>query len=418
MAVVAGMTPAPVQRAQRPIVLVTGGSRGIGLALARGFAARGHDLVLVARDAERLQRAAVAVAAEHGVAVEHVSCDLAKPDAVAGLMAAIGASGCYVDILVNCAGIGTPGDFASNDPLEIRRALHLNIDAATTLMHACLPGMVARRRGGVLNVASLSGMLPMPYLALYGATKSYLVTLSRAVAREVAGTGVTVSVLLPGPVDTAFFARDMHADEQRTGMLPGLSPQAVARTAIESYLAGQTVVTPGMLGWLCRLGLKLLPRRMPTAIVRGILRRSLCRRASDPAQAPSIAQRDRAGSSIASAGRQRSRWALGARSQVLVLAYIAVALALQSASRRARRRKSIPVRTRQSPWPRVFWSTGYSLTHPFRPAPADLYPGAILRRATLPSSPASPRSIKTWPVPYVVSPRGKPIACGGTRFDR
>jgi uncharacterized protein len=327
--VVAAMTPRSVARAPRPIVLVTGGSRGIGLALARGFAARGHDLILVARDAERLQRAATAIAAAHGVSVEHVSCDLAEPDAVARLMAAIAAAGCYVDILVNCAGVGASGAFTGSDPSQIRTALHLNIDAATALMHACLPDMMARRSGGVLNVASLAGMLPMPYLALYGATKSYLVALSRAVAWEVAGTGVTVSALVPGPVDTGFFAHNMHADRQRTGKIPGLSPEVVARTAIEGYLAGQTVITPGMLGWLCRLALKLLPRRIPAAFVRGIMRRSLSAQASDPPQAHSHARSAHAVSSFASAGRQRLRRILAARSHILVLGCIAVTLALQ-----------------------------------------------------------------------------------------
>ncbi|TMJ77575.1 MAG: SDR family NAD(P)-dependent oxidoreductase [Alphaproteobacteria bacterium] len=331
------MTPASAARAQRPIVLVTGGSRGIGLALARGFAARGHDLILVARDAERLQRAAAAIAAAHGVSVEHVACDLAEPDAVARLMAAIADTGCYVNILVNCAGVGASGAFASSDPHAIRRALHLNIDAATALMHACLPAMVARRSGGVLNVASLAGMLPMPYLALYGATKSYLFALSRAAAWEAAGSGVTVSALLPGPVDTGFFAHNMHADRQRTGKIPGLSPEVVARTAIEGYLAGQTVITPGMLGWLCRLGLKLLPRRIPAAFVRGIMRRSLSAQASDSPQAASHTRPAHEPSSIASAGRQRLRRLLGAPSHVLVLGCIAVVLALQVgvASRKA-----------------------------------------------------------------------------------
>jgi uncharacterized protein len=327
--VVVAMKPASVQQTQRPIVLVTGGSRGIGLALAHGFAARGRDLILVARDRERLQRASAAIAAAHAVSVETIACDLAEPDAVTGLVAAIGAAGCHVDILVNCAGVGASGAFASSDPPETRTALHLNIDAATALMHACLPGMLERRRGGVLNVASLAGILPMPYLALYGATKSYLVSLSRAVAREVAATGVTVSVLLPGPVDTGFFSHNMHADEHRTGMLPGLSPEAVARTAIEGYLAGQTVITPGMLGWLCRLGLKLLPRPMPAAFVRGVMRRSLSADASASEVAPSLVKHGRAGSPSALARRQRLRWVLGTRSHMLVLAYIAVALALQ-----------------------------------------------------------------------------------------
>ena len=302
-------------------MLVTGGSRGIGLALAHGFAARGHDVVLVARDAERLQRAAAAIAAAHGVSAEHLACDLAEPHAVADLMAAIDDAGCCVDILVNCAGVGTSGAFAQNDAAQVRAALRLNMDAATALMRACLPGMVARGRGGVLNVASLAGMLPMPYLALYGATKSYLVALSRAVASEVAGTGVTVSVLLPGPVDTGFFAHNMHADAERTGPLPGLSPQTVARTAIDGFLARQTVITPGMLGWLSRLGLKLLPQRMLVAFVRPILRRR-ARRRGGRCLARTLSRR--------SASRTpAARGVLGAPGYVLVLACIAAALALQ-----------------------------------------------------------------------------------------
>ena len=250
MAAAVAIAPISAERSLRPVVLVTGGSRGIGLALAHGFAARGHDVVLVARDAERLQRTASAIAAAHGVSADHIACDLAEPHAVADLMTAVADAGCRVDILVNCAGVGTSGAFTGNDAAGMRAALRLNMDAATALMHACLPGMVARGRGGVLNVASLAGMLPMPYLALYGATKSYLVAASRAVASELAGTGVTVSVLLPGPVDTGFFAHNMQSDEQRTGLLPGLSPEAVARTAIDGFLARQTVITPGMLAWL------------------------------------------------------------------------------------------------------------------------------------------------------------------------
>jgi short-subunit dehydrogenase len=133
--------------------------------------------------------------------------------------------------------------------------------------------MVARGRGGVLNVASLAGLLPMPYLALYGATKSYLVALSRAVASELAGTGVTVSVLLPGPVDTSFF--DDNIDQLGAGLLPALPAEAVALAAIDGHLAGQTVITPGILGGLARLGLKLLPYRLLAPFVTRALRPSL-----------------------------------------------------------------------------------------------------------------------------------------------
>ena len=205
----------------------------------------------------------------------------------------------------------------------MRAALRLSMDAATALMHACLPGMLARGRGGVLNVASLAGMLPMPYLALYGATKSYLVAASRAVASELAGTGVTVSVLLPGPVDTGFFAHNMQSDEERTGLLPGLSPEAVARTAIDGFLARQTVITPGLLAWLTLLGLKVLPKRMLVAFVRAVLRGALDGEAgASPAPVS-------AGGAAASPRPRRLRRVLRAPGHILVLACIAATLALQ-----------------------------------------------------------------------------------------
>ena len=321
------MTPAPAERSPRPIVLVTGGSRGIGLALAHGFAARGHDVVLLARNRERLQQAAAAIAATHGVFVDHVPCDLAQPGAIATLMASLDAARLRVDILVNCAGVGTAGAFSGNEAAEIQAALRLNIDAATALMHACLPGMVARGGGGVLNVASLAGTLPMPYLALYGATKSYLAALSRAVASEVAGKGVRVSVVLPGPVDTGFFARSMQADEQRTGLLPGLSPEAVARTAIDGFFARQTVITPGMLGWLCRLGAKLLPHRMLLAFL-GLMLRGSHSDARTAVHAPSLARHE-PGPSMAPYRPRRMQQVLGGRGHVLILACVATALVLQ-----------------------------------------------------------------------------------------
>ena len=115
MAAAVAIAPISAERSLRPVVLVTGGSRGIGLALAHGFAARGYDVVLVARDAERLQRTASAIATAHGVSADHIACDLAEPHAVADLMTAVADAGCCVDILVNCAGVGTSGAFTGND---------------------------------------------------------------------------------------------------------------------------------------------------------------------------------------------------------------------------------------------------------------------------------------------------------------
>jgi short-subunit dehydrogenase len=371
--------PAAGAPAQRAVVLVTGGSRGIGLALAHEFAARGHDLILVARDRQRLQRATGTIAAAHGVSVEHIACDLAAPDAVSRLIGTVGAAGCYVDILVNCAGIGSSGTFTGDHPRRIGPTLHLNIDASTALMQACLPGMVARRRGGVLNVSSLAGMLPMPHLALYGATKSYLVALSRAVAWEVSGSGVTVSVLLPGPVDTDFFAHEQQADEHRVGLLPGLSPEAVARIGIEGHVAGQTVITPGMGGWLCRLGLKLLPRRMPAALVRSIMRSALARSTATASRASRIQTTPK--QSIAE-GSRRLRRAIAGRS-ISWHWHSSRRLSACRSVRHAMRRTWIFAR---SSWQRSCWSRECS----FWTCPI-LCPDAAWRPAIQPSSPESPR---------------------------
>ena len=304
------LTPAPAAAARRPVVLVTGGSRGIGLALARGFAAHGGDLVLVARGAGDLEAAAAAIRAEHNVCVDTLPCDLARPGASSDVLAAIERAGGYVDILVNCAGAGVSGPFAESSAEENRAALSLNVGAATRLMQGCLPGMLERRRGGILNVASLAGLLPMPHLALYGASKSYLVALSRAVASEVAARGVTVTVLLPGPVDTDFFAHSLRARERSTGLLPALSPESIARVAVEGFRAGQRVITPGMLGALSRLGLKLLPRGSLTGLVNRALRpptadaRTAC---AQPPHAPAgthPAQRGALGSLLAGNARR------------------------------------------------------------------------------------------------------------------
>jgi short-subunit dehydrogenase len=321
MAVGPGAPSIHPDRELTPVVLVTGGSRGIGLALARTFAGRGYDLMLVARGLERLQRVAEKIAAEFGVSVEAIACDLARAQGATELVEAVGAKGRYIDILVNCAGVGTAGPFERNTPAQVHTALHLNIDAATALMRACLPDMVARRRGGVLNVASLAGALPMPYLAVYGATKSYLASLSQAVAQEVAGTGVTVSVLLPGPVDTGFFAHDGQPhDEQELVLVPGLTATEVARTAVDGFLARQRVITPGMLAWLCRLGVKLLPRRLPVDLVGLMLGRP---------HAPDAIAPQREGSARGHPAPGRKGWTIPVPGHVLLLACIAIVFVLQ-----------------------------------------------------------------------------------------
>jgi uncharacterized protein len=258
---------APAASGLRPVVLVTGGSSGIGLELASGFAGLGRDLLLVARNQDRLQDAANLISAGTAVKVETLACDLSQSGATALVLGTLSRASAYIDVLVNCAGTAVRGPLASSDAGRTSATLHLNVVAATELMQACLPGMMQRRRGGVLNVASLAGTMPMPNFAAYAASKSYLISLTRAVAVEAARTGVTVSVLLPGFVDTEFFARNMQAEGRATALLPALSAHTVARIGINGFLAGQTVITPGLLGNLCRLATGVLPARASARLV-------------------------------------------------------------------------------------------------------------------------------------------------------
>jgi short-subunit dehydrogenase len=290
-----GAVRLPETKPARPVVLITGGSTGIGLALAREFAARGSDLFIAARDPARLIAAAIHIEAEFAVAVDCLACDLAQPGAAWQLLRALEKTGAYVHVLVNCAGMAVAGAFTTNDPTRAQETLQLNVMAATELMRSCLPGMLSRRCGGVLNVASLAGAMPMPYFAVYAATKSYLASLTRAVAGETKGSGVTISLLLPGFVDTEFFSRNLQAQPRSTALLPALSAATVARTAVDGFLAGQTVITTGALGQLSRLVMTLLPSRVLARMAGIVLARlprefssrSGCSPTSQPNSAPS-----------------------------------------------------------------------------------------------------------------------------------
>jgi len=254
---------------QKMTALVTGASGGIGEELARLFAADGHDLVLVARSRDKLAGLAEELAGKHGGAARVLAADLARAEAPREIFEELKGAGVTLDALVNNAGVGSYGLFAETDVKSELDLLQVNVVALTHLSKLFLPGMLARRRGYLLNVASTAGFQPGPLMAVYYASKAYVLSLSEALANECAGTGVVVSALCPGPTETGFVAAAGMGDSK-------LFDRAVmdARTvAVEGYrglLAGKTVVIPGLRNNLLARSIGFFPRNLVTKVVRGI----------------------------------------------------------------------------------------------------------------------------------------------------
>jgi short-subunit dehydrogenase len=257
----------------KPAVVVTGGSRGIGLSLARRFIEGGHRTVIVARSAPELAGAVASLKDSTGSEATSVLCDVTEANAADIINARLTEAGLYLDVLVNNAGMGLAGPFVTHDQRELSRLIALNIEAVTRLTREALPDMLARRRGGILNVSSLGGVVPGPNQAAYYASKSYVWSLTEAVASEVAGQGVRVSVVLPGPVDTVFH-RKMGAEASLYRFVfPSMTPDRVARSAYRGFMFGQRVIVPGVFNKLAYVALRVLPHLLTVPIVYWLLRR-------------------------------------------------------------------------------------------------------------------------------------------------
>jgi uncharacterized protein len=255
----------------RPMVVVTGGSEGIGYELARRFAASGREVMLVARRSEPLERAAAAIHADFKVAALAVPADVAAPDAAATIDRALARHGAYADVLVNSAGIGLAGPFHAQAPEDVMRLLDLNVRALTALTRHYLDGMRRRGRGGILNLASLGAYTPGPYQAAYYASKAYVLSLTEAIAAETSGEGVRVCALAPGPVPTAWHERAGAGNAVYRYLLP-MSAAAVARHGYLGYALGMRVVVPGLLSPLLALALRIMPHPITVPIVRWLLK--------------------------------------------------------------------------------------------------------------------------------------------------
>jgi hypothetical protein len=222
---------------------VTGASSGIGLELARVAAERGHDLVLVARREEALRALADEIERDRGVTARVVAADLAAPDGPHSVARAL--EDVRVDVLVNNAGFGLYGDFLDTDVDVEREMIAVNVAAPTELAKAFAPGMVRRGQGRILNVASTAAFQPGPRMAVYYATKAYVLSLSIALSVELAGTGVTVTCLAPGPVRTPFRERARVSASRLFSGERGMEPEAVARAGWAALERGRRLAIPG-----------------------------------------------------------------------------------------------------------------------------------------------------------------------------
>jgi uncharacterized protein len=264
-----GKLPLP---ATAPVVLITGASEGIGLALAHCFAASQCRLLLIARRPEPLSSAAQAVQRAHGGQPVWLALDVTADDAIAQIEQTLATHNLHVDVLVNNAGIGLAGPFVDAATADIERLHGLNIAALTRLTRHFLPAMLARGTGGVLNLASLGGLTPGPFQAVYYASKAYVISLTRAIRAETKGQGVRIAVVVPGPVETRFHAL-MGADAAYyRRFLRQPSAEFVARIAYRGFRLGRTMIVPGV-GWsLLALSMKLAPVAVSVAVVRWLLR--------------------------------------------------------------------------------------------------------------------------------------------------
>jgi hypothetical protein len=252
--------------ATSPAIVITGASGGIGEALTYEFARARPILVLVARSGDALARVAMQAKERGASRVETVTLDLGQPEAVNDLEQAIAAHGLHVETLVNNAGYGLVGPFAALDEGDEIGMVDLNIRALTLLCRRFLPGMVARRKGGIVNLASTAAFARGPLMAVYYASKTYVLSLSRALGAEVKGTGVTVTAVCPGPTYTGFQERAQMGGTRMMKMLPVMNAAQVAAIAYRGHRAGKNVVVTGAFNRVMAASSRLAPPGLLTTM--------------------------------------------------------------------------------------------------------------------------------------------------------
>lgn len=251
--------------------LITGASGGIGYELAKLFAQDRHDLVIVARSADKLSRFAAELQSAFAISVKAVALDLSDPVAPEDLFRQVSDAGIAIDVLVNNAGYGVFGKFHKMPTAEALGQIQLNITALTHLSKLFLGPMVERHSGKILNVASTAGFQAGPLMAVYYASKAYVISFSEALANELQGSGVSVTCLCPGATDTGFQSR---AGTENTVLFRKLRPMdaaAVARDGYQGLMTGETLVISGLRNWILAEFVRFAPRKLVTAISRKVL---------------------------------------------------------------------------------------------------------------------------------------------------
>jgi short-subunit dehydrogenase len=251
--------------------LITGASGGIGYELAMLFAKDHHNVVLVARSAPKLTQFADELQRQFSVSAKAIPLDLTATPAPQFLFDQLQREDIAVDILVNNAAYGVLGEFAKVSLEENLGQIQLNVTALTHLTRLFLGPMIERHSGKILNVASIAGFQPGPLMAVYYATKAYVISFSEALANELSGTGVTVTCLCPGATDTGFQGRAGVADTKLFKAIRPMDAKTVARDGYRGLMAGKTMVISGFRNWLLAESVRFSPRKLVTAVSRKVL---------------------------------------------------------------------------------------------------------------------------------------------------
>ncbi len=255
----------------KPIALITGASGGIGKALAAQYAQAGHDVVLVARSTAKLEALAQELSRMHAIQAHVIAADLETTNGASDLHAAVKAKGLCLSVLVNNAGYGLFGEFKDSALGDELKMMQLNMTALVTLSKLFMPDLLSTR-GKLLNVASTAAFQPGPYMAVYYATKAFVLSFSEAIAAELAGTGVTVTALCPGATASGFQDKAAMKDSAlvKGKRLP--TSEEVAAAGFKASQRGQRVYIPGVMNWLMAQSVRFTPRRVVTWLVQRLSR--------------------------------------------------------------------------------------------------------------------------------------------------